>query len=104
MERIFYSIAEVSEMLCITQPTLRHWERQFKQLAPHRSNGRRFYTKQDIEVVKQIDYLRREEHLSIDAIKKRLSDNRSEVEKKQQAIERLRNIRNTLQSIKQSIS
>lgn len=103
MEKIYYSIAEVSEMLHITLPTLRHWERQFKQLNPHRTNGRRFYTKQDIEVLKQICYLRHEEHLSLDGIKKRLRDNRDEVEKKQQAIERLRNIRNTLQAIKKSI-
>ncbi len=103
MEKIFYSIAEVSEMLHITQPTLRHWERQFKQLAPHRSNGRRFYTRQDIETIKQIDYLRHEEHLNMDAIRKKLTDRRSEVEKRQQAIERLRNIRNTLQAIKKQL-
>jgi DNA-binding transcriptional MerR regulator len=57
-ERIYYSIGEVALELDVSLPTLRFWETEFKQIKPHKNKrGVRFYTKPDIELLKQIHYL-----------------------------------------------
>ncbi len=57
-ERIYYSIGEVALELDVSLPTLRFWETEFKQIKPHKNKrGVRFYTKSDIELLKQIHYL-----------------------------------------------
>ena len=54
-EKLYYSIKEVADMFSINQSNLRFWEKEFKQLKPKRNDkGTRFYTKEDIQVVKQI--------------------------------------------------
>lgn len=56
--RLYYSIGEVAEELDISLPTLRYWETEFYQIKPHKNKrGVRFYTKKDIELLKQIHYL-----------------------------------------------
>ena len=53
--KIYYSISEVSKMTQLPISTLRYWEEQFAQLQPYKiDKGKRFYTEQDIELVKQI--------------------------------------------------
>ena len=43
MEKLYYSISEVSEILGVTQSNLRFWEKEFKQLKPKRNaKGTRF--------------------------------------------------------------
>ncbi len=56
--RLYYSIGEVSKELDISLPTLRFWETEFSQIKPHKNKrGVRFYTKKDIEILKQVHYL-----------------------------------------------
>ncbi len=89
-KRLYYSIAEVSDMLKISQSNLRFWEKEFRQLKPRRNNrGTRFYTKEDIQVVKQIIFLTKDQKLTLDGAKKKLGSKRDEVEVKQQVVERL---------------
>ena len=58
MEKLYYSIAEVAKMFNVNQSLLRFWEKEFKQLSPRRNEkGTRFYTKQDIFIIKQIECL-----------------------------------------------
>ena len=55
MEKLYYSISEVAEMLNVNQSNLRFWEKEFKQLKPKRNDkGTRFYTQEDINVLKKI--------------------------------------------------
>lgn len=57
-ERLYYSIGEVAQELDVSLPTLRFWETEFSQIKPHKNKrGVRFYTKSDIELLKQIHYL-----------------------------------------------
>ena len=61
MEKIYYSIQEVKEMTNLPTSTLRYWEAQFKQLSPRKDkHGNRYYNQQDIELIKQIKYIRDE--------------------------------------------
>lgn len=58
LDKLYYTIAEVSEELGVTQPTLRFWEKEFNRLSPHRSSkGQRKYTKDDVLFLKKLIFL-----------------------------------------------
>ena len=99
-EKLYYSISEVAEMFSINQSNLRFWEKEFKQLKPRRNDkGTRFYTKEDIQLVKQIMYLINEQKLTLEGVRKKLSEKKDTIAKQQELTERLRNIRNELKGL-----
>ncbi len=72
-EKLYFSIGEVATELGVEPPTIHHWEKKIPQLHPKRSgSSRRLYTKEDVELLKQIYHLRYVEHLSLDHVKLRL--------------------------------
>ena len=93
-KKVYYSIGEVSEMLDITLPTLRYWETQIDQLQPKtNSHKTRFYTADDVELVKRIKYLREEQHLSIAAIKRMLNADSKTNDREMKIAQYLKSIR-----------
>ena len=99
MQKLFYSISEVADMLQISQSNLRFWEKEFPQLKPQRSRGNiRLYSEKDIETVKQIMLLKKQ-NLKLEGAKKKLSDKRETVEKQQQILEYLQNMKTEIQGI-----
>jgi DNA-binding transcriptional MerR regulator len=104
MEKIYYSISEVADMFEINQSNLRFWEKEFKQLNPRRnSKGTRFYTKEDIEIIKQILFLVNKQNLTLQGAKQKLNKKSDVVAKQQQILERLQNIRSELKAIAKAI-
>jgi DNA-binding transcriptional MerR regulator len=84
MEKLFYSISEVANMFGINQSNLRFWEREFSQLKPKRNaKGTRFYSPDDIQVIKQIIYLTTEQKLTLDGAKRKLSQKKDVIAKQQ---------------------
>ena len=59
MERLFYTIGEVADMLEVNVSLVRYWSDNFSRfLKPHRNaKGNRLYTQEDIDVLKQIYHL-----------------------------------------------
>ena len=52
------TIGEVAEALGLRQHVLRYWEQQFPMLQPlKRSGGRRYYRREDVELLTRIDRL-----------------------------------------------
>ena len=99
-EKLYYSISEMAEMFEINQSNLRFWEKEFKQLKPRRNDkGTRFYTKEDIQIVKQIKFLINDQKLTLQGVKKKLSEKKDSVAKQQELAERLKNIRNELNGL-----
>ena len=99
-EKLYYSISEMAEMVGINQSNLRFWEKEFKQLKPRRNDkGTRFYTKEDILVVKQIMFLINDQKLTLEGVKKKLGEKKDVVIKQQELAERLRNIRSELKGL-----
>jgi DNA-binding transcriptional MerR regulator len=55
VDKEFYSIKEVADMLELKPYILRYWEKEFSILRPKRNRvGRRYYTKKDIDIVRMI--------------------------------------------------
>ena len=58
--------------------TIRYWETQFKQIRPTlRAGGRRYYSINDLKIIKYIKFLLKEKGLTISGVKKMLSDTKS---------------------------
>tara|TARA_A100001011_G_scaffold361304_1_gene409307 strand:- start:934 stop:1299 length:366 start_codon:yes stop_codon:yes gene_type:complete len=53
--------------------TLRFWESKFKQIKPTIISGRRYYSKKDVEIVRLIKFLLKNQGLTIDGAKKILN-------------------------------
>ncbi len=94
MDKIYYGIKEVSEMTDLSFATLRYWEKVITLLKPKKNAGKtRFYTPEDIELIRQIKFLRDEQHLSIEGINKRLHADKAGVNKQQYVAEQLHKLR-----------
>lgn len=105
MEKLFYSISEVSEMFNVNQSNLRFWEKEFKQLKPKRNDkGTRFYSTSDIQIIKQIIYLVNEQKLTLDGAKRKLTQRKDSVAKQQEIVERLKSIRKELMGISSALN
>ncbi len=103
--KVYYSISEVSKMTELPVSTLRYWEEQFEQLKPLKNDkGKRFYTTQDIELVKQIKFIRDDLQITrIDAIRTELASGAKNTEARQRATELLKKIRQQLVDIRSEI-
>ena len=56
--------------------TLRFWEKSFKQIKPKILSGnRRYYDEKNIELLKKIKFLLKEQGMTISGVKKILNDN-----------------------------
>lgn len=105
MEKLFYSISEVAEMFQVNQSNLRFWEKEFKQLKPKRNDkGTRFYSPDDILVIKSIIYLVNEQKLTLDGAKRKLSQKKDAVAKQSEVVERLKLIRKELLGISNALN
>lgn len=57
-EKILYSIGETSKIFNIPISTLRYWEGEFDILKPRKNKkGDRFFSKNDISIIRTIHYL-----------------------------------------------
>lgn len=100
LDKRYYKISEVADILNVPPSTLRFWEKRFTLIKPHRNDkGTRYYTPRDIETIKMIYFLVKEKGLKLEAAEDQIRHNHSGVSKRFEAIERLRIIRNTLQNL-----
>ena len=75
MKKLF-NITEVSNILKLTSTNnkplnhiLRYWEKEFKQIKPKMINNRRYYTNEQIEIIKMIKFLLKNKGLTIVGVK-----------------------------------
>ena len=85
-DNAYKTISEVVEILglkskkgnSIPTHTIRFWEKEFKQIKPKILNGnRRYYDKKNIELLKKIHFLLKEQGMTINGVKRLLKDKES---------------------------
>lgn len=103
--KVYYSLSEVSRLTQLPISTLRYWEEQFAQLTPYKNDkGKRFYTLNDIELIKQIKFIRDNLHITrIEAIRTELQQDTKKTDSRQKAAEILLKIRKQLEDIRSLI-
>lgn len=105
MERLFYTIGEVADMLGENVSLVRYWSDYFsKFLKPHRNaKGNRMYTSGDIEVLRQIYYLVKSRKLTLEGAARKMTEDRRSVESRVKAVESLKLIREQLEEIRKTL-
>lgn len=104
LNKKFYKISDVAEILHIPASTLRFWEKQFTIIKPRRNAGNiRFYTPEDIETIRKVYYLVKEKGLKLDAAQEQIRHNRKNVDRRFETVQRLRDIRACLVSLQEAL-
>ena len=82
----YKTIGEVAKLLNLINKkkgnlnthTIRFWEKEFKQIKPKILTGnRRYYNQSSIEVLKKVNYLLKEQGMTINGVKKLLDNDKS---------------------------
>jgi len=100
LNKRYYRISEVAEIIGLPATTLRFWEKHFTIIKPHRDgHGSRFYTPADIETLRMIHFMVKEQGFKLEAAQAHIKANRDGVDRRRRAVERLRGIRDRLQQM-----
>ena len=82
------NISELSKSLNLINPkskkplnhVIRYWEKEFKQIRPKKINNRRYYSSNQIKLIKLIKFLLRNKGLTISGVKVFLKKNTNELD------------------------
>ena len=91
-------------LIDIKQSLLRFWEKEFPQIAP-KTNGRgvRQYRKEDVDTIALIYHLVKEKGMTLPGARQKLKDNKEATIRNFEIINRLKEIREELLSIKKEL-
>ncbi|MDR1356959.1 MAG: MerR family transcriptional regulator [Tannerellaceae bacterium] len=99
--KLYFSIGEVAAMFGLKESTLRFWEKKFDHIRPRtNAKGMRFYKKEDIEDIRLIHYLVKEEKLTLAGARDRLKNNKDATVRQKEIIRKLKQIKEDLLSLK----
>ena len=79
--------------------TLRYWEKQFKQIKPIKINNRRYYDQKNIDILLKIQYLLKNQGMTINGVKKFLNCNNFDIDDNEKKIINSYNIKFRLNKI-----
>ena len=102
MEKYFYTVGEVAEILNESTSLVRFWANEFpKFIRPQRNaKGNRLFSKEDVETFKHIHLLVKVDGLTLEGAAKRLAGERKNVVNKAKVLESLKDIRQQLSEIR----
>lgn len=102
IQRKYYTIGEVADMLNVKPSLIRFWETEFSQLSPRKNRkGNRTYTEADIEVLKTIYYLVKVRKYTLKGAQDKLKQNSKDLEYEQRTRETLLKVRGFLTELKE---
>jgi DNA-binding transcriptional MerR regulator len=101
-KKLFYPIGEVSKMFDLPVTTIRFWEQHFDILKPKKDNkGNRLFTNEDIENLKLIYKLVKEEGYTLSGAETRLKEMKKNASGNgnEAVVQRLLHIRKELETL-----
>ena len=102
IKRKYFSIGEVASLLNVNTSLIRFWESEFEFINPKKNKkGLRKYTNEDINKLKKIYSLLKEEWFTIDGARKHLKKNKNSSENN--VVSKLEKLKNQLLEIKKKI-
>ena len=107
VEKLYYSMGEVTEMFDVEPSLIRYWCSQFSCLRPKRNaKGNRMFTPQDIERLKRIHHLLKEKKMTIEGAQKAMRKRNIEAEENDSDVsllEQLQSLRAMLVEMREGI-
>jgi DNA-binding transcriptional MerR regulator len=104
IEKVYYTIGEVSAMFGVNTSLIRFWEKEFDIIKPKKNKkGNRLFTKLDIDNFHIIYHLVKERGLTLKGAKMKMKDNKDDTMNNFEVIKSLKNIREILIEIRENI-
>ena len=104
IEKIYFSISEVAEMLGVNASLIRFWDKEFAILKLQKNKkGNRLFTKEDIQQLRVIYHLVKEKGMTLRGAQSLLQKNREGTTKTGEVVERLIHIRQQLADIRKEL-
>ena len=97
IEKLYYSIGEVSELFNVAPSLIRFWESEFDLIKPKKNRkGNRQFTREDIDNVRTIYHLVKEKGFTLQGAKEMLKNDSQAVKDQMEMIESLKRVRSFL--------
>ena len=105
MAKLVYTMGEVAQMLGENASAVRYWSNYFEKfIHPQRNaKGNRLYHPEDIEVLKQVQFLVKNQGLTLEGARQRLTEDHRSVDRRVKAIEKLKDIRAQLVAVRNGL-
>lgn len=104
IEKKYFSIGEVADQLSIAASQIRFWEGEFDIINPQKNrNGKRQFTKDDIEKIKVVYHLVKDQGYTLQGAKNMLKNDAKGVKDKMEMIDTLRDVRSFLVGMRQEL-
>lgn len=98
-------MGEVAGILGENVSAVRYWSNYFERFVKPSRNakGNRLYHPEDVEVLKQIKYLVKDQGLTLEGAAQRMKEDRRSVERRVKAIDILKGIRTDLEAAREEL-
>jgi DNA-binding transcriptional MerR regulator len=104
IKKQYYTIGEVARELDLTTSLIRFWETEFREIAPRKNRkGNRVYTPKDIDTLRKIRYLLKEQKYTIKGAKDRLRTDQESIEEEILTKETLQKLKSFLVELRESL-
>ena len=105
MEKLYYTMGETARILGESTSLVRFWANSFpKYINPKRNaKGNRLFTKEDVDLLKQIHLLVKEQGLPLEGAAKKLATDRQKVDGRVKTLDSLKEIRRQLVEVRKSL-
>jgi DNA-binding transcriptional MerR regulator len=104
IEKIYFSIGEVADMLNVAPSLIRFWESEFDLIQPKKNRkGNRQFTREDIANVRTIYHLVKEKGFTLQGAKEMLRHDTQAVKDKMEMIDSLRRVRKFLVEVREKL-
>ena len=104
IEKLYYTMSEVSAMFNVNQSLIRFWESEFDIIKPKKNKkGNRLFTKADIENFKLIYNLVKERGMTLPGAKKKLKENKDDTMHNNEIIQTLKTLQEMLIEIRDNM-
>lgn len=104
IKKLYYSMGEVAEMFDVNRSLIRHWETKFDCLRPHKNKkGNRMFTPDDVEKLKQIYHLVKEQGMTLEGANKVMRASSKGISREADLLEHLQRIRSILVEVRDGL-
>jgi len=104
IQKSYYKISEVAEMLSVNTSLIRFWEKEFDSIKPIKNKkGIRLFTPEDIEILKKIYHLVKDKGYTLQGAKDVLKNKRVETMENTDAIHALNKVKDFLLEVKKQL-
>ncbi len=99
MAKMIYTMGEVAQLLGENPSAVRYWSNYFEKFVKPQRNAH----PEDIDTLRQIQYLLKNQGLTLEGAVQRLTEDRRTVDKRVKAIEKLKDIRAQLVAVRSGL-